>query len=216
MLVGTSLAAHGAVLSQYTFGATNASPTFAATTVDGGFTASNVTATTNAGPAPGTVFSFQVNTGNYPNPALQVNTQNGNTTAALAVTNGAFFTFTLTPNAGTPSYDLTSLTFDAARGGAGTPRGYVVRSSRDSFGSDLAAADVPTARPTLTPVTVPLTGAAFTGLTTATTFRIYTYAPSEGTSVEYDNITINGTVIPEPSTALLGALGALCLLRRKR
>ena len=31
-----------------------------------------------------------------------------------------------------------------------------------------------------------------------------------------DNIAISGTIVPEPSAALLGGLGLLALLRRRR
>ncbi len=42
-------------------------------------------------------------------------------------------------------------------------------------------------------------------------FRIYSI---DGSNVEVDNITL--TAIPEPATALLGGLGFLALLRRRR
>lgn len=37
-----------------------------------------------------------------------------------------------------------------------------------------------------------------------------------GTSTTFDNITVTGTLIPEPSAALLGSLGFLPFLRRRR
>lgn len=210
----SALPAKAVVLSQYTFG-TNTATTFAATTVDGNFTAGNVTA--SIGNQTGQVSQFFINIdGNYTStPVLQVNVNNDSTTAAQAVTIGSFYSFVLTPNVGI-TYNLSSLTFDAGKEGTGNIRGYVVRSSRDNFASDIQTADVPTVRPTFTTVNVPLTGTPFTDLTDATTFRIYSYSPDNGKSVEYDTITLNGTAVPEPSAALLGALGALCLLRRKR
>ena len=35
-------------------------------------------------------------------------------------------------------------------------------------------------------------------------------------TVRMDNVVINGTLVPEPSAALLGALGMIGLLRRRR
>jgi len=40
--------------------------------------------------------------------------------------------------------------------------------------------------------------------------------PSNNDRLRLLNFSISGTVIPEPSTALLGGLGMLCLLRRRR
>ncbi len=47
---------------------------------------------------------------------------------------------------------------------------------------------------------------------------IFTWASEGGTGsrTRFDNIALTGTIIPEPSTALLGGLGALLLLRRRR
>ena len=83
------------------------------------------------------LFNFFANgTLGYPNAVLQVSSPNGNPTAADAIANSAYFSFVVTPNAGS-LMDFSALTFDAARGGAGTPRGYEVRSSVDNFASTL-------------------------------------------------------------------------------
>jgi hypothetical protein len=78
-----------------------------------------------------------------------------------------------------------------ARGGAGTPRGYAVRSNADSFATNLSTADVQTVRPTYTPISIDLTGAAFQNLSSLT-FRVYSYSPAAGSSLDYDNIVVNG------------------------
>jgi hypothetical protein len=138
--------------------------------------------------------------------------------AASAVANNSYFTFTITPNVG-EELDLSSLTFNVARGGGGgTPRGYAVRTSVDAFAANVTQADVGTVRPTWTSVTADLSGPAYQHLTTGTTFNLYMYAPSTGSSMEFDSITVNGTVaavVPEPATGLLLGLGGL-LLRSRR
>ena len=58
------------------------------------------------------------------------------------------------------------------RGGGSTPRGYDVRSSVDNFAATLGTADVPTARPAFTAVSIDLSGSAFQNLA-AITFKIF-------------------------------------------
>ena len=58
-------------------------------------------------------------------------------------------------------------------------------------------------------------------MTDTLTFRIYVYSPANGSTIEFDDITIWGEVfelevIPEPGTLSLLALGVLGLLRRRR
>ena len=53
----------------------------------------------------------------------------GATTAGTAISTGSYFTFSITPTSGN-SISLTTLTFNVARGGAATPRGYDVRHLR--------------------------------------------------------------------------------------
>ena len=141
------------------------------------------------------------------------------TTPAAAVANNEFFQFTLTPNAGY-ELDFTSVTFDATRGGASTPRGFLLRTSLDGFTANVATADIPTANPTLTPFNISLSAPAFQNISSSTTFRLYQYAPSVGgVGTFYDNISVNGSanVIPEPSTLLFGlALLGVAATRRCR
>jgi hypothetical protein len=118
---------------------------------------------------------------------------NSQTSLANAITNGCYFTFTLTPNAGV-RYNLTTLTFNATRGGASTPRGYGVRSSIDSYAADLSGGDLSTQATTWSNISVDLSAGGFQNLTTAVTFRIYVYAPTSGNSVDFDDIAVNGSV----------------------
>lgn len=123
------------------------------------------------------------------------------TTAALAVTNNSYFSLTATPTAGF-SISLTSLDFKMARGGTSTPRGYVVRSSADGYSTNLATADITAQRTTFEDVSVDLTGASFQGLSSAITFRIYVYAPSSANSLDFDEVTLNGSVSSGGSPSL--------------
>jgi hypothetical protein len=147
---------------------------------------------------------------------LQQNITSANPAAAVA--NNQYFQFSLGPDAGF-EMDLQGLSFDAARGGASTPRGWVLRSSLDGFGSDIASAEVATANPTLSSFGVDLSGPQYQDLQSGLTFRLYGFAPSTGVGMFYDNLTVTGAVsaIPEPSTWLLMALGlAGCWRQRRR
>lgn len=213
-VVGLSLFVSGvsqaAVIAGYDFGIEDAG-TFSATTVDPEVSAAAITKGTGVG-------NFEPNwTLGYDSDAvLQANPSN-KTSSVAAINGDAYFTFTVTPNA-TQAINLDSLTFNAARGGGGVPRGYDVRSSVDNFENTLGTADLPTARPTWTPVSIDLSGSDFSNLTTATEFRFYIYSPNSGNSIEFDDIELNGIVatVPEPSSALLIAFGGLLLTRRKR
>jgi hypothetical protein len=134
-------------------------------------------------------------------------------TAADSVSGNRYFQFTITPDSGY-QLDLTSLTFDVARGGASTPRGWVLRSSVDGFASDIATDEILTQQPTFTAVSVGLAGASYQGLTGDLTFRVYGYMPSQGPLIGlyFDNLSLNGGVslVPEPGEyAAVAAAGLL-------
>ncbi len=117
---------------------------------------------------------------------------------------------------GSNTLDLTSLTFDALRGTTNaTTRGYNVDYALNGSTTffNLAAANVTANRSSADPdnVNISLIGAEFQGITSIE-FRVQ----DTGNTVEFNNFVINGSVIPEPSTALLGGLGLLALLRRRR
>src|SRR5262249_43499998 len=122
-----------------------------------------------------------------------------------AVNTGTYWGFTVTPNAGF-RMNFTSFTFDGARGGDATPRTWYLNSSVAGFSvnSAIASADVPTVRPTLTNFTVDLSGAQFQGLINPVEFRMYVSTPTNGQSLEFDNVTLLGTVtaVPEPTCTL--------------
>lgn len=167
-------------------------------------TASNITGGTLTN-ASLSLFTNNNSLGYATDPVLQVAPPNSTTTAALAVTNNSYFSFSITPDANY-QMDFTSLTFTCARGGASTPRGYVVRSSIDSYAANIDTAAISTQRTTWTNVSIDLTGASYQDLTSAVTFRIYTYAPTSSTSVEYDTIAVDGTVsLLSTDTTIYGA-----------
>ena len=126
-------------------------------------------------------------------PFLRV-TPSGATTAAQAVSEDRFLEFSVAPKPGF-SLNLTAMTFNVARGGAGTPRGSAIRSSVDAFAKDIVSADIPTARPAYTRIMVDLTGAGFQNVKKPIVFRIYSYSPSGGSSVDYDDVRIHGTSV---------------------
>jgi hypothetical protein len=111
-----------------------------------------------------------------------------------AVANDKFFELTVTANPGFGLY-LDNLTFEVARGGSSTPRGWVLLmySSQFGFFTYLDSQEVPSVRNTLTRFTVDLSDSSFQNLPDAT-FRIYTYVPATDESLDYRNLTLNGTV----------------------
>ena len=202
MVLTSITSLNAAVLVGYDFGSSPGAGTLEATTELSGVSGSAI--------GVGNVSSSgAVATGlGFDSPVFQINPPINTTNAAEAVANGTYFSFTVTPDA-LMTIDLTSLTFNAARGGASEPRGFAVRSSVDSFASDLLTADVPTIRPGFTDFSVDLTGAEFDNLTTATEFRIYIFSPLSGNSIEFDDLALNGDIatVPEPSALALFGLG---------
>lgn len=215
-VVALQLTADSAVLLQYQFGTPGQETTNETSSVfNPTITGPNISGTPITDPLNTVGLEASSAATTPPNaPFLRLDPQANSATAAQAVTNNKYFQFTISP-LNQVTLDLESLTFDAARGGSGTPRGYVVRSSFDNFATNLAQADLLTVRPAYTPVTVNLS--SFADTADPVTFRIYSYSPGAGSSVDYDNITVNGNVIPEPTTGLLLVAGlGICSLRRRR
>lgn len=160
-----------------------------------------------------------------------------------AQTNGSFVSFTVTAEAGT-TFSLTSFNFDLAKWG-GEPnylRAFVTADvTGDNFADRLtitgdgAFANVLESNNgeigningtggswgASQDLNVDVTGAAFQNLTSVT-FNIYLYSLTQTTdggntnNLYLDNLTLQGNVIPEPSTAAFALLGAAALLRRRR
>jgi hypothetical protein len=115
------------------------------------------------------------------------------TDADQAVKNNKYFEFTIMA-APDLSLDLDFLIFEAARGGGSTPRGWVLRSSVDGFTNNIATELVETQRPELSLFFVDLTDPQFQDLSEVT-FRIYTFVPLGGQSLEYRNVLLFGSVV---------------------
>jgi hypothetical protein len=127
-----------------------------------------------------------------PNKVWSVTYPTPTTTLAASITANAYFSVTLNRTAGAA---LKALRIKAAAGGASTPRGFSVRSSVDGYATDLlTVASIPTVRPTLTAYSADISAL---GTQTAVTFRIYSFTPTGGASIEFDDLQIDyapGTV----------------------
>ncbi|MBK1855185.1 PEP-CTERM sorting domain-containing protein [Verrucomicrobiaceae bacterium 5K15] len=133
---------------------------------------------------------------------------------AGAIAANQFISFTVSTDAGT--LNLENLSFNVM----GTNRralDYEVRSSLDSFASTLASGGI-----TVTDAAqnVDLSAAAFDSVSNIE-FRIYVddrlSNGNGGSGTAFDDVVLNGTLVPEPSsTALLGLGGLALILRRRR
>ena len=149
------------------------------------------------------------------------------TDALGVIADSTYFSLTLTPDAG-KSITLSSITFDAMAGTAGpSDRQFYLMADKTGFLSTavLASASSETGSPLMPYNTstfdqnfsADLSGSAFANITDSVTFRFYIATPTTFQNVGFDDITINGTVIPEPtSIALLGMSGVGVVLYRRR
>lgn len=212
----TAASARADILAQYTFTgsartSSDADPLSVASTFDDGT---------------GFTSSFDLTRGNSAPSLAVVSTVIDGSTQAAAVTAGDYFTFTITPTTGT-TLNLSSLTFDYANytnDGTFPTETFFARSNQDSFAANLASAVTATTGSAGVFATATITlGAAFQNLTTPVEFRIYL---SDGTNdadrgALIDNVVLNGTAIPEPSTWAMLGVGSILLLagqklRRRR
>jgi hypothetical protein len=135
-------------------------------------------------------------------PVLQVNYGiAGTIDLATAMANQSWFTFALTVGTNVTDLDLTSLTFNAARGGGATQRGYGAYVILPDLSEVQLRAEtlIVSQRPTWSPQSIDLTGVP--GLQNLTagqviTFKIAHFSPATSNSCEYDDITVKGDVSP--------------------
>lgn len=128
--------------------------------------------------------------------------------AELAISGNRYFSISLGPTSGN-NINFTNFVFSSQASGTG-PSTIFVRSSIDSFATDLGS-------PTAAGGTISLAGASFQNVSTATEFRVYGFGASTSLGTfSINDFTFNGSVIPEPSAALLGGIGLIALLRRRR
>lgn len=205
-----STTAHAAVIVGYNFntlGATYRNPS------------SQAVNTLSTAITDGSVVTFQ--SGDYATPAMQVNPSTSATNEAGAISANTYFTFSVTVASGY-ALNLSTFTFDAARGGAGTPRSWHFYTDIGGFtlGNAVESEPVTTIRPNLSNYSVDLSGAAFQGITGTHAFRVYISTPTTNNSIEFDNLVLNGDVVavPEPNAAagVMVALVGLAVVRRRR
>ena len=139
----------------------------------------------------------------------------GDKTLADAINDNIYYSFTVTPEAGqTIDFDRFTAYTDKNSGGAeftyhifSSVDGFTTSDSIDSssHGSGTANLDYDVS--------------SLSGVTSSVEFRLYirTNNFTTGTNdFDLDNVTLTGTVVPEPSTAAIVALASLSLLRRRR
>ena len=150
---------------------------------------------------------------------LQAYPMPGATTYNTALSTPSYFDIVLMFGNGS---DLDSMDFEVGKGGSSDPRGYVVRSSVDSFTTDLRAEELPSGAPEAPSLrTIDLSGEAFQGQS-ALTFRFYVYTPNPPGyySVDWRNFRFSDSApdaLPETGSwcLLASGLGALVVLKRR-
>ena len=135
----------------------------------------------------------------------------GSTSAATALSSNSYFSLTL--NA-VSTFNLAKLNFEVGKGGSSDPRGYFVRSSVDSFSSNLISETLPLAsQPAPAAKSVSLATNAFQGISTVT-FRFYGFTPTANNSIDFRNLSV--IAAPEPASFALLLLGGGWFVRRRK
>ena len=131
-------------------------------------------------------------------------------TTAAAIDATDYYSFSIAPNSGF-GMTMTSLSLDERRSLTGI-RNWSVRSSLDSFSSDLASFTVLDNDEVRTGQSTGL-GTAFQDLTSSLEFRIYGFASESGTGTwRIDNVQLSGSfsAVPEPHEyAFVAGLGLI-------
>jgi hypothetical protein len=216
-----SSAAQAAVLAQYQF----PSASVTATTVLAGVTAGNFafTSTVDEGVAAAVDGGFSA-AGNAFNRA-----DTTGSTQANALADDDFFSVVISATNVGQTLNLSSVTFSltatndntdaftttaylqSSVGGFGTGNPVITGTGNTATQNTLGISAASSA-------SFDLSAPAFQGLSTIT-FQVRfsdSVGNNNGELARFDDFTLNGTVVPEPSAAFLGGLGLLALLRRRR
>ncbi|HEX5220797.1 MAG TPA: hypothetical protein VFZ59_14605 [Verrucomicrobiae bacterium] len=154
---------------------------------------------------------FDVTFSGYPtSPAVLANFVSTTPDVPSAMANQSLFTFDLTVGTNITDLDLTSLSFNAARGGSSTPRGYGVYVTTPTSTNQLvqSATLVNTVRFTWEAHSVNLAGISSLQNLTAgqvVRFTLPIFSPSPISSLEFDDITVRGHYTPRPVPSYVGA-----------
>lgn len=150
----------------------------------------------------------------------------GNSMSASGWSTGAldtndYFAFSITIDLGATA-TLDSIAFAERRSATGI-RDFQIRSSLDGFAAPITGTTTNVADDTTTRNQLFTLPSSFANLTGTVEFRIYGYtSEAAGGTWRLANhnteggLAIIGTAIPEPAAALLGSIGLLGLLRRRR
>lgn len=205
--------AEGAVVASYTFaGSSSASNDGSLDSTASDFLASGFTSSIDA-------------TNGNATPSLAIATSStgpsATVTEANAISNEDYYSFTITPTVDLgESLNFTSFTFDVAGRNSNSNSMYVLRSSADSYAATVGVTgtvvlgNAPTVW--LSQTLTLSDDSVLQGITSPVTFRLYVIDNRGSTAhILLDNVVLNATTVPEPAPALLGAFGAVLLLRRR-
>ncbi|MEM6821475.1 MAG: hypothetical protein AAF558_05995 [Verrucomicrobiota bacterium] len=143
-----------------------------------------------------------------PNPGAFVDSTDISSSQANVLANNEYWEFSVTP---TGSFNLTQLSFDhRSINNLGAGSSFFVRSSVDSFASDLASYAGGSFG--WTERTVDLTGGGFDSLASVT-FRLYGVSQFSilGRGFALDNVELQANAVPEPSALILSASALIIL-----
>ena len=143
-------------------------------------------------------------------PALIANFTAVTPDVATAMSNDSAISFELTVGTNVTDLDLSRLSFNGARGGSSTPRGYAVYVSTPTSTNQLirAATNINTVRPDWDPQFLNLSGVSSLQHLSAgqvVRFVIPIYSPATGNSIEMDDLAVRGALYPRPTPAYVGA-----------
>ncbi len=127
----------------------------------------------------------------------------------------SYFHFSITSDIGY-TYDVDDLTFDYKRDGVNAWTSYDVQYSLNG-GAFSSIGSGSLSGTTYSTITADNGGIGLTGLSGETVFRIYVSDGVDATRLYNDNVTVNGSVVPEPATLGLVALfgGGVLFIRHK-